>query len=84
MTDRNVTPPFLWSVRVRRFWQPWEAWVENESGRVVRSTLDYAWSREAAERKTRRRWQRLMKNRDVDGTLSGAPVNYKPDQEEPS
>jgi hypothetical protein len=67
-------PLFLWSTKVDRWWMPWEAWVEDENGRMIRSTFHTAFSEEAARRGAARRYRRLLKHKDVPGTKKGAPV----------
>lgn len=64
---------WLWSARRDKFWRPWEAWVEWD-GRVMRSTVDWGWTREAAERKARRRWEKFIAQRDIHGSKRGVPI----------
>ena len=64
--------PLIWSVKVKRLFQPWEAWMEHADGRLMRATFDMAWTEKAARRKALRRWKRTQRNGDVPGTKKGA------------
>lgn len=66
--------PFLWSAKVKRFWRPWEAWIENEHGGVIRSTFDLGWTEKSARRKALKRWARFNRDIDVPGTKKGTPA----------